>query len=81
MPLFRRPDGDLITDESPVRRMIPYIMRGRNESVVYHDELVNIARVRPWMRAWNQSHPDDADHPVPHLPVSASPRASRRARA
>jgi len=60
MPLFRRPDGDLVTDESPVRRMIPYIMRGRNESVVYHDELVNIARVRPWMRAWNQSHPDDA---------------------
>src|SRR5262249_2320961 len=60
MPLFRRPDGDLITDESPVRRMIPYIMRGRNESAVYHDELVDISRVRPWMPAWNQSHPDAA---------------------
>jgi 2-oxoacid dehydrogenases acyltransferase (catalytic domain) len=60
MPLFRRPDGDLITDESPVRRMIPYLMRGRNESAVYHDEVIDISKVRPWMRAWNQSHPGDA---------------------
>jgi hypothetical protein len=60
MPLFRRPDGDLIRDESPVRRMIPYVMRGRNESAVYHDELIDLSRVRPWLRAWNQSHPDDA---------------------
>jgi len=40
--------------------MIPYIMRGRNEAAVYHDELIDISKVRPWMRAWNQSHPDDA---------------------
>jgi 2-oxoacid dehydrogenase/acyltransferase catalytic subunit len=59
MPLFRRPDGDLVKDESPVRRMIPYIMRGRNESVVYHDELVDLARVRPWMKAYNSAHADD----------------------
>jgi hypothetical protein len=59
MPLFRRPDGDLVKDESPVRRMIPYVMRGRNESAVYHDELVDLFRVRPWMRAYNQAHQDD----------------------
>jgi hypothetical protein len=59
MPLFRRPDGDLVKDESPVRRMIPYVMRGRNESAVYHDELIDLFRIRPWMRAYNQAHTDD----------------------
>ena len=59
MPLFRRSDGDLVKDESPVRRMIPYVMRGRNESAVYHDELVNLAQIRPWMRAYNTAHPED----------------------
>src|SRR5262249_8976567 len=59
MPLFRRPDGDLVKDESLVRRMIPYIMRGRNESAIYHDEIVDISRVRKWMKAYNTAHPDD----------------------
>jgi hypothetical protein len=59
MPLFRRSDGDLVRDESPVRRMIPYIMRGRNESAIYHDEIVDISRVRRWMKAYNTAHPDD----------------------
>jgi hypothetical protein len=40
--------------------MIPYLMRGRNESAVYHDEIIDITKVRAWMRVWNQSHPGDA---------------------
>ncbi len=58
MPLFRRSDGDLVADESPVRRMIPYIMRGRNESAVYHDEIIDLGRIRPWMKAYNGAHPE-----------------------
>src|SRR5215468_10831241 len=59
MPLFRRPDGDLVKDESFVRRMIPYLMRGRNESIIYHDELVDMTRLRPWIRDYNRSHQDN----------------------
>jgi hypothetical protein len=59
MPLFRRSDGDLVKDESLVRRMIPYIMRGRNESAIYHDEIVDISRVRRWLKAYNTARPDD----------------------
>lgn len=59
MPLFRRSDGDLVTDENPVRRMIPYLMRGRNESAVYHDEWVDLSRARPWLREYNRAHQDD----------------------
>jgi pyruvate/2-oxoglutarate dehydrogenase complex dihydrolipoamide acyltransferase (E2) component len=56
MPLFRRPDGDLVRDESPVRRIMPYLMRTRNESVVYHDTTYRIAAARAWLRAYNRAH-------------------------
>jgi hypothetical protein len=59
MPLFRRPDGDLVKDESFVRRMIPYLMRGRNEAAIYHDEVVDLTKFRPWMRDYNRAHPDN----------------------
>src|SRR5688572_138307 len=59
MPLFRRPDGDLVENESFVRQMIPYIMRGRNESAIYHTEVIDLSKTRPWMRAYNRAHSDD----------------------
>ena len=35
-----RPDGDLITTLHPYRRMLSFVMPGRNESVVYYDDFV-----------------------------------------
>src|ERR1700733_11911604 len=58
MPLFSRPDGVLVKDVSNVRRMMPYLMRGRNESAVYHEQLFDLTKTRPWLRAYNRSHPD-----------------------
>lgn len=58
MPLFQRPDGALVCDESNVRKMMPYLMRGRNESAVFHEQNYDLTRARPWLRAWNRSHPD-----------------------
>src|SRR5262245_30137060 len=56
MPLFKRPDGKLVTGESPVRRMIPYLMPTRTESAVYHDEHYDLTRTRPWLDEWNKAH-------------------------
>jgi hypothetical protein len=56
MPLFRRPDGDLVKKESNVRRMIPYLMRGRNESAVYHDEVMDLTKTKPWLAEYNRNH-------------------------
>jgi hypothetical protein len=56
MPVFKRPDGDLVTDEAPVRRMIPYLMLGRNESVVYHDQIMDLTRAKPWLKVYNRHH-------------------------
>jgi pyruvate/2-oxoglutarate dehydrogenase complex dihydrolipoamide acyltransferase (E2) component len=60
MPLFRRPDGDPVRDEHPVRRIMPYLMRGRNESAVYQETVYRVVRARAWMRAYNRNHPQRA---------------------
>jgi len=36
MPLFRRCDGELVKSVDPIRQMMPLVMRGRNQSIVYH---------------------------------------------
>jgi hypothetical protein len=74
MPLFRRPDGKLVRDESNVRRMMPYLMRGRNESAVYHEQHFDLTKTRPWLRTFNRAH---SDHPATlfHLFLFASAQA------
>lgn len=57
MPLFRRSDGDLIRGLSPERRIMPYLMRGRNEACVYHEQTYDISRARRWLREFNRAQP------------------------
>ncbi|HJV49072.1 MAG TPA: hypothetical protein VJ549_07335 [Geothrix sp.] len=56
MPLFKRPDGNLVRDEDPLRGIMPYLMRGRNESCVYHETVYRIAATRVWLKAYNRAH-------------------------
>lgn len=56
MPLFRRHDGDLIRGAPAIRRIMPYLMRTRTESVVLQDSVYRIAAARTWLRAYNRSH-------------------------
>jgi hypothetical protein len=73
MPLFRRPDGDLVRDLPPVRGVVPYLMRRRNESAVYHEAFYDVGRARSWLRAYNRSH--EARATLFHLVLYASARA------
>jgi pyruvate/2-oxoglutarate dehydrogenase complex dihydrolipoamide acyltransferase (E2) component len=73
MPLFRRPDGDLVRDLPPVRGIVPYLMRRRNESAVYQESLYDVSATRAWLRAYNRSHPRRAT--LFHLVAYASARA------
>lgn len=52
----RRPDGVLVTDAPPYRLAMPLIMPGRNESAVYFDLDVDLARTAPFLEAWNAAH-------------------------
>jgi hypothetical protein len=65
MALFSRPDGIRITTEPPVRVIMPYLMRGRNESIVYADTVFRIEETRAWLKAYNRSH--DARATLFHL--------------
>jgi hypothetical protein len=56
VPLFRRHDGDLVRGEPAMRRIMPYVMRTRNESVVLHDAVYRVPAALDWMKAYNRSH-------------------------
>lgn len=55
MPLFRRPDGDLIKNLDPVRQMVPFVMRGRNESLIFQQTEWEVSRAREWLRKYNRA--------------------------
>jgi hypothetical protein len=57
MPIFRRSDGVLLKDLSPERRFMPFMMPGRNESAVYHEQTYDISKTRQWLREFNRSNP------------------------
>jgi hypothetical protein len=56
MPLFRRSDGELVTGLSNSTLMTPYVMRQRNDAVVFHTMQLKIAATRAWLRQYNRSH-------------------------
>jgi hypothetical protein len=56
--LWRRPDGELVRDLPPTKGIVPYLMRGRNESAVYFEQQVAMRQVDAWIRAFNVAHPD-----------------------
>jgi hypothetical protein len=67
MPLFRRPDGDLVKDVAPVRGIMPYVMRGRNESAVLHEQVCDITKTRLWLRSFNRAREREQPATLFHL--------------
>lgn len=39
-----------------MRRIMPYLMRTRTESVVLHDSVYRVSTARTWLRAYNRTH-------------------------
>jgi hypothetical protein len=54
---WRRPDGDLVRDLPLNRRVMPYLMRGRNESAYYFEIELALRKTDAWVRAFNAAHP------------------------
>jgi hypothetical protein len=55
---WRRPDGDLVRDVPNLRRIMPYVMRTRNESAVYFEQRVDVGAAERFVRAFNRAHPE-----------------------
>jgi pyruvate/2-oxoglutarate dehydrogenase complex dihydrolipoamide acyltransferase (E2) component len=56
MPLFSRADGTLVPGLSPVRYIMPFLMRGRNESAVLHEARFDLSRTHAWLARWSETH-------------------------
>ncbi len=46
----KRKDGQLVQDGDPMNRVMPYIMRTRNESVIYYQNNVEVAPIREFIK-------------------------------
>jgi hypothetical protein len=56
MPLFSRADGTLVPGLSPVRYIMPFLMRGRNESAVLHEARYDLSKTHAWLARWSETH-------------------------
>ncbi|MGA8089880.1 MAG: hypothetical protein WCA10_21600 [Terracidiphilus sp.] len=74
MPLFHRCDGDLVPNLDPIRCMMPLVMPGRNDSIVYHTTRWDIGRTRIWLQNYNGSRGERPRATFFHLVLYASAR-------
>ncbi len=58
---WNRPDGTLVRDLPPTKRIMPYIMRGRNESAFYFEQSMSLRKTDAYIRAFNEAYPQ---HPI-----------------
>lgn len=54
---WKRPDGELVRDLPATKRIMPYIMRGRNESAFYFEQQISLVKTDAYIRAFNDAHP------------------------
>lgn len=73
--MFKRTDGTVIENLSPVRTIMPYLMRGRNESIVLHDMVLDVSRTQPWLQRFNESRQGEDRATLFHLYLWACARA------
>lgn len=59
-----RPDGDLVKNLHPYRRMMFYTMITRNESVVYFDEYINAEPLLAYLEKANQKFECNLTHAI-----------------
>ncbi|MDF1663692.1 MAG: 2-oxo acid dehydrogenase subunit E2 [Planctomycetota bacterium] len=50
MPFGWRPDGDVVQNVPATRRIMPFIMRSRNESAVYFEQHVDMAKAQAFIQ-------------------------------
>jgi hypothetical protein len=54
----KRADGTLVHDVPPYRRLMPYMMRTRNESTIYWEQTLDLSKTDQFVRGFNELHPD-----------------------
>ena len=63
---WNRPDGELVRDLPPTKQIMPYIMRGRNESAFYFEQQISLAKTDALHPRLQRRAPVDADRRAAH---------------
>lgn len=58
MPLFRRPDGDLVKDENFTRKMMPFLMPNRNQAIVFLEQHIDVTNSLAYLERVNAGQPE-----------------------
>lgn len=53
MPIFQRSDGTVVKDLTVTRRILPYLMVGRNEAIVYYEMLIDLTETLEFIDKYN----------------------------
>lgn len=61
MPVLGHPDARRVRELSPLRRMMPFLMPGRNQSAVYFEQHIDVGRTLAWLAA---QQPTDGGRPI-----------------
>ncbi len=74
MALFGRPDGDRVQNLSMLRRFIPHLMPGRNESAVFFNQTLDLSHTLSWLEAANAELGQDDKISFFHVVIAAMAR-------
>ncbi len=77
MVLKRRTDGTYLGDVPPLRRIIPYVMRTRTESIVYFPMRIEVDDLLAWLAATNAERPREERVSIFHVFLTAIARTIR----
>ena len=69
--IFSRSDGKPSRGVPAYRRIVPFLMRGRNESAVYFEQVIDLAATLPWLEAFNRDRDRDRRATLFHLTLHA----------
>jgi hypothetical protein len=77
MARTRRTDGTYVRDLPPLRRVIPYLMRTRTESIVYFPQRIEVDGLLAWLEETNAGRPHDERVTLFHVFLTAIARTVR----
>ena len=72
----RRSDGELVKGTHPYRKLMPFIMPGRNESVCYYDDYIRSDKMLDYIERARVAFGTDVN--ITHLLVAAAANALRQ---
>lgn len=75
MALKKRRDGTYLGDVPPLRRIMPYLMRTRTESLVYYPQRIEVEHLLDWLEDVNEGRRQEDRVALFHVLLTAVARA------